>query len=191
MNGMLIWEMLAVALAVAYLALAIRQNIWCWAAAAGSTLIYLFLMFQARLYMESGLQVFYLLMAAYGWWQWRERPETGNELAVSTWSWQKHLTAVVTVLLLMMVSGWLLSKYSDAAMPHLDSFTTWGAVVATYMVTRKILENWIYWFVIDSVSIYLFVSRELYLTALLFAAYLVMIVVGYRSWRESMRVDKP
>ena len=71
-------------------------------------------------------------------------------------------------------------------MPFLDSFTTWGAVIATYMVARKILENWLYWFVIDAVSIGLYLSRDLYFTAALFAGYLVMIVIGYRSWRASM-----
>ena len=86
----------------------------------------------------------------------------------------------------MFISGELLTRYSNAALPFLDSLTTWGAVVTTYMVTRKILENWIYWFVIDAVSIGLYLSRDLYFTAALFTAYLLMIVVGYRSWRASM-----
>jgi nicotinamide mononucleotide transporter len=90
------------------------------------------------------------------------------------------------VLLLVIVSGELLTRYSNAALPFLDSLTTWGAVVATFMVTRKILENWIYWFVIDAVSIALYISRDLFFTAALFTAYLVMIVIGYRSWRASM-----
>ena len=79
------WEVLAVVLAVAYLLLAIRQNIWCWAAAAVSTSLYLYIMYEARLYMESALQLFYLAMAAYGWWQWRSGGEGGAELRVSTW----------------------------------------------------------------------------------------------------------
>jgi nicotinamide mononucleotide transporter len=182
-----LWEILAVVLAIAYLWLAIKQNIWCWAAAAGSTLIYLFLMYQASLYMESALQVFYLVMAVYGWSQWRVKVESQGDLAVSTWPFRNHLIAISLVLVLVFASGGLLTTYSSAALPHLDSFTTWGAVIATFMVTRKILENWIYWFVIDAVSVYLFISRDLYLTALLFSAYLVMIVIGYRSWRASMR----
>jgi nicotinamide mononucleotide transporter len=180
------WEVLAVVLAVVYLVLAIRQNIWCWAAAAVSTLLYLFIMFQARLYMESALQVFYLLMAAYGWHQWRHGGAAGDELRVSTWPIRFHLLAGVSVMLLVLVSGELLSRYSQAALPFLDSFTTWGAMVATFMVARKVLENWIYWFVIDGVSIGLYFSRELYFTAALFTLYLFMIVIGYRSWRASM-----
>jgi len=135
------WEVLAVILAVAYLVLAIKQNIWCWAAAAVSTLLYLFIMFQSRLYMESLLQLFYLAMAAYGWYSWRHPPRGEGELPVTTWPWRWHVLAIGSVLLLVFVSGDLLSRYSDAALPHLDSFTTWGAMVATFMVARKVLEN--------------------------------------------------
>ena len=180
------WEILAVVLAIAYLVLAIRQNIWCWAAAAVSTLLYLYIMYAANLYMESALQLFYLAMAAYGWRQWTHGGKGGSELAVTTWPLRFHLVAIASVILLVVISGELLTRYSDAALPFLDSLTTWGAVVATYMVARKVLENWIYWFVIDSVSIWLYLSRELYFTAGLFAVYLVMIVIGYRSWKASM-----
>lgn len=179
-------ELLAVALAVLYLMLAIRQNIWCWAAAAVSTAIYLFIMYEAKLYMESALQIFYLGMAAFGWYEWRFGGKEHKGLRVSTWHWKYHLAAIGLVLLLVAVSGELLTRYSNAALPFADSFTTWAAVVATFMVARKILENWIYWFVIDAVSVYLYLSRELYFTAALFVAYLVMIVFGYRSWRRSM-----
>ncbi len=186
-----VWETVAVVLAVAYLVLAIRQNIWCWAAAFASTAIYLVLMYQALLYMESALQVFYLGMAVYGWYQWRHGPGRERTLPVSRWRVTQHVVAVVGIFLAMLISGWLLSKFSTAALPYLDSFTTWGAVVATFMVARKVLENWLYWFAIDSVSIYLYINRELYLTALLFAGYLVLIVIGYLSWRKDLKEVQP
>jgi nicotinamide mononucleotide transporter len=85
-----------------------------------------------------------------------------------------------------MGSGYLLTGYTDAALPYLDSFTTWGAIITTWMVARKVLQNWHYWFVIDSVSVYLYMSRGLVLTALLFCVYLLLIILGYRAWRQSM-----
>ncbi|MBT8041259.1 MAG: nicotinamide mononucleotide transporter [Xanthomonadales bacterium] len=179
-------ELAAVALAVLYLLLAIRQNIWCWAAAAVSTTLYLFIMYAARLYAEAALQIFYLAMAVYGWYQWRRGGANHHGVEVSTWPMRKHVVAVLVVFTLVLVSGGLLQRFSDAALPFADAFTTWGAVVATWMVARKILENWVYWFVIDAVSVYLYVSRELYFTSVLFVAYLVMIVFGYRSWKRSM-----
>lgn len=181
------WEAVAVLLLIAYLVLAIRQNIWCWAAAFAGTCIYLVLMYQARLYMESALQVFYLAMAVYGWYHWRHGAGEGHELRVTTWTAAQHLGAGAAILTLSVASGAALEAYSDAALPYLDSFTTWAAIVTTWMVARKILENWLYWFVIDSVSIYLYVSRELYLTALLFALYLVLVVFGYLAWRRELR----
>ena len=184
-----VWEALAVVLAIAYLLLAIRQNIWCWAAALLSTCIYLVLFFGARLYMESALQIFYAVMAVYGWSQWRGGDPKGNKLRVSRWPWTRHALAIGAILVLSTGSGRLLMQYSNAAIPYLDSFTTWASIVTTYMVARKILENWFYWFVIDSASIYLYLDRELYLTALLFCIYLVLIVVGFVEWQKSHRRD--
>lgn len=180
------WEALAVALAVAYLLLAIRQNAWCWAAAAVSTSLYLFIMYDSKLYMQSLLQLYYLAMAAYGWYHWRHPPTADGELPVTTWPLRYHGLAIGAVLLLVLVSALLLQRYSDGALPYLDAFTAWGAVITTFMVARKVLENWLYWFVIDGVSIGLYLDRELYFTAALFAFYLVMVVIGYRSWRASM-----
>lgn len=181
------WELPAVGLAVAYLVLAIRQNIWCWAAAAVSAMLFLYVMYQAGLYMQSALQLFYLAMAAYGWHQWRRGGAGGSALAVSTWHLRHHLLAIGGVLLLTAISGGLLSRFTASALPYLDALATWGAVVTTFMVARKILENWVYWFVIDSVSIGLYLTRELYFTAALFVIYLVLVVIGYRSWRASLR----
>ena len=183
------WEAAALALAIAYLVLAIRQNIACWPAALASTSIYVLLMYQAGLYMESALQLFYIAMAVYGWIHWRRGEGPDHPLAVTRRPLSWHALAIAVVLVITLLSGWLLTRHTDAALPYLDSFTTWGAIVATWMVARKILENWYYWFVIDSVSIYLYVSRGLFLTALLFALYLVLIVIGYRTWRRSMQPD--
>jgi nicotinamide mononucleotide transporter len=181
------WEALAVLLAVAYLLLAIRQNPWCWPAAILSSGLYIGLMYGARLYMESGLQVFYIAVALYGWRAWRRSGRgSPSGLAVHTWSLRHHASAGLAIAGLTAASGWLLSTYTGAAFPYLDSFTTWGALLATWMVARKVLENWLYWLVIDSVSLGLYLNRGLYLTAGLFAVYLVLIVLGYRTWRRDM-----
>jgi nicotinamide mononucleotide transporter len=180
------WEIAAVVLAVAYLVLAVRQNILCWPAALASAGIYVGLMYTAGLYMESALQLFYIAMALYGWWHWHRGTADGSELRVSTWPVGHHVKALTAIAILTVASGRLLAVYTDAALVYADSFTTWAAIITTWMVARKVLENWYYWFVIDSVSVYLYVSRGLMLTALLFCIYLVLIVIGYRSWRRSM-----
>ena len=178
-------EITAVVFAFLYLALAIKQNIVCWSAWILSSCLYTYVMYSAGLYMEALLQIFYVCMGIYGWHQWLNKNSTEQELPVLTWEPIKHVGAVTLIFVLAYASGLLLEKYTAAALPFLDALTTWGAIVTTYMVANKILEYWIYWFVIDSISIYLFISRELYFTALLFFVYLFMIVIGYRAWKQS------
>ena len=176
-------EFLAVVFAVLYLVLAVKQNIKCWVAWIISSCLYLVVMYEANLYMEASLQVFYIIMGFYGWSQW-SKSQTKEELIVKTWNLYNHSVAIFLIFLLSFGSGLFLKQYTSAALPFLDALTSWGAIVTTYMVAKKLLENWIYWFVIDSISVYLFLSRELYLTAFLFLIYLFIIVFGYRSWNE-------
>ena len=179
-------EITAMALAILYLLLAVKQDIRCWAAWILSSCLYLYVMYTAGLYMEAFLQIFYIVMGIYGWAQWSKK-QGDESLLVLTWKPSKHVVAVLLIITLAFFSGSLLEKYTNAALPFLDALTTWGAIVTTYMVAKKILENWIYWFVIDAISIYLFISRELYFTAFLFFAYLIIIVIGYRSWHQIRR----
>jgi len=181
------WELVAVVLALAYLILAMQQRIECWYAALVSTGIYMFLFWEVNLLMESVLQIYYLLMAVYGWYQWRVADRSQTSTPIQCWSAVQHGCALLVVLVLTLISGYLLQLNSNAAWPYVDSFTTWGSVLTTYMVTKKVLENWLYWLLIDSVSIVLYVDRELYLTALLFAFYLVIVCFGYINWRRSFR----
>ena len=180
-------ELAAVIFAVAYLVLAVRENSLCWYAAGISTLIFLFIFWNVKLYMESGLQIYYLAMAFYGWYQWRGAQTETVSLRVSKWRAKQHVVALALIAALTFVSGSVLNSGTDANMPYLDSFTTWASVVTTFMVARKILENWLYWLVIDSVSIYLYLDRELYFTSLLFAIYIVIIFFGWFAWNRSYR----
>ena len=133
-------------------------------------------------------------MAVYGWYQWRQPTDQSATLPISTWSLKKHVVVIAATGCYcgdVRVSSE--TTNTEAALPYVDAFTTWYAVVTTYMVTKKILENWGYWFVIDSVSVYLYYSRGLYLTALLFIAYLVIIVFGYLKWKKEydQQMSKP
>ena len=186
MRAMWPWEAIAVVLAIIYLLLAIRQNIFCWVAAFGSTMIYLVLMFRVGLYMESALQLFYIAMAIYGWYCWRGGSAAGQVLQVENWPLAYNILPLVLIAVATGGSGMALDIYTDAQLPYLDSFTTWGAIVSTWMVAKKIIQNWHYWFVIDSVSIYLYASRGLWLTVMLFTFYLVLIVIGLRAWRKCL-----
>lgn len=176
-------ELTAVVLALAYVVLAIRENRLCWAAALVSSGLYTLIFWRAALLMESALQVFYAVMAVYGWLHWGSG-STATTLAIRRWSTQQHLLALGAILLISTASGTLLHYYTRAALPWLDSLTTVAALVATWMVTQKVLENWLYWIVIDAVSIYLYLSRDLHLTAGLFLGYTLLAWAGWQTWRQ-------
>jgi len=182
-------EVVAVLAAVLYLLLAIRENIWCWLFAGISTAIYVYLFVVARLYMESALNVFYFAMAVYGWRVWYFGRTAEHELPVSVWAPRIHAFAIAAILAASAASGYLLSVSSNAAFPYIDSLTTWSAIWATFLVARKVLENWWYWLLIDAASVFIYWSRDLQLTSLLFVVYVIMIPFGLirwtRSWREA------
>ena len=181
-------EIFAVIFAITYLILAVRQNILCWYAAFLSTAIYTFLYWDVSLYMESILNVYYLLMAIYGWANWNNKKDQ-IDLPIIEWSINKHFISILIILFFTLVSGFLLNN-TEAARPYLDSFTTWGSVFTTYMVTQKILSNWLYWFVINGVGIFLNIDKDLYLTALLLLSYQVISILGFINWRKSYYEQK-
>jgi nicotinamide mononucleotide transporter len=179
-------EILGVILAVAYLLLAAKENIWCWLCAFISSAIYVYLFWQVGLLMESMLNVFYISMALAGWLQWRYGVDKHEGLSIKTLRAWQHGLILLLILLLAWLNGWYMQNYTAAAWPYVDSFTTWASILTTFMVIYKILENWIYWFVIDALSIYLYLDRGLYLTVLLFLIYLVIVVFGFISWRNRL-----
>ena len=178
-------ETIAVVLALAYVLLAMRQSRLCWVAAFTSALLYLVIFAEVKLYMEAGLQIVYAAKSVVGWIFWG-KDKTADTLPVTSRPWQFHTTALLGILIGTWVSGSLLSAYTDAARPFVDAGTTVSAVVCTWMVTRKILENWLYWIVINAVSVWLFTDRGLSLTSGLFALYIVLSVAGYLSWRRTL-----
>lgn len=188
--AMAIQEVIAVSFAVLYLVLAIRQNIWCWFCAGISTAMFIYLYLDASLYMESVLNAFYLGMAIYGWYQWRSAGLESGSLPVSVWPLRRHLLAITAILFLTALTGSLLSAFTQAAFPYIDSATTFAAMWATYLVAKKVLENWWYWLVIDVVSVFVFWSRDLELTAVLFVFYVGLIPLGIISWSRSYQADR-
>jgi len=177
------WETIAVVLALLYLVLAVKQHISCWLAAFVSSLIYTFLYWDVGLFMFSLLNIFYVLMAIYGWCSWLGYFSNNDHLPVKRWSLQQHLIAITIILAATYAVGSFLKAHSNV--PYIDAFITFGAVVTTYMVSRKVLENWVYWLVINSFAIYLNIDKGFHQTALLYVIYHVLSVIGFISWRRS------
>jgi len=178
-------------LAIAYLLLAIKQNLWCWIAAFFSTLIYSIIFFDVSLLMDSALNVYYLIMAVYGWYIWKYGGKLKKEeLEVSSYGLNKNIKIIALLSLVSVVLGFVMANYTSADFAYVDSFTTVFAVFSTYMLAQKILENWIYWIVIDFISIYIYIQKGLNLTAVLFAIYTVLAFVAYKKWKEEYETSR-
>ena len=176
-------ESCAVALALAYVLLAVYQHRWCWIAAILSALLYIMIFWQVQLYLEAILQCFYIGMAVYGWFAWRQSLAI-SERPITTWPWHYHAGACALVLALTLLLGSMMMHWTDAAAPFIDAATTISALLATWLVAQKILENWLYLIVIYIASVWLYLSRDLSLTAALFIGYVILAAFGYRTWRS-------
>jgi nicotinamide mononucleotide transporter len=124
-------------------------------------------------------------MAAYGYYNWTKL----EKVSVNQWSVRSHLLLILFGAIFTFLMGFYFSTYTSAKMPIIDSFTTVFSIIATYLVTKKVLENWLYWIVIDVVSIYLYFGRDLHLTSLLFLVYTVIAIFGYFSWIKKVKIN--
>lgn len=114
---------------------------------------------------------------------------TNPSNTIVSWSLEKHLQCIAVLGVISLVIGYLMANFTPTHFPYVDSATTVFAIFATYLVTQKVLENWLYWFVIDLVSIYLYIEKGLIPTAGLFVVYVVIVIFGYFSWRNRLHVD--
>ena len=172
-------EWLAVAAGVVYILLIMRRNRWGWLAGGISSLILAALAARSHLPMQALLQLSYVAAAVYGWWSWAAETQAQR---VSTWHWRGHAVALAVCVAVSLGLARLLAGEGYSAFPFTDSLVACAGLFATWLVARVYLENWLYWIAIDTVSIFLFLSQGLVVAATLFAMYLVICVLGLRSW---------
>ena len=177
-------EFVAVICAVLYLVLVVRENIWCWFFVFFSTALFIYLFHKGALFSESLLNVYYLVMAVYGWRQWVNKVDK-SEVKIHFWSNKIHFIIAIGTLILTPIVGYYMASIG-AAFPYLDAFVAILSVVATVMVTKKVFENWYYWLLIDTLSIYIFWQKQYYFVAALYVVYIILIFVGIKAWKKTL-----
>lgn len=172
--------------AMVYVILAAIENVWCWLFGILSSAFSVYLCFAGHLFLESGLNVFYVVIGIYGWYQWLYGSKEKTEAAIFSYSFQKNLYLTGIGILIWAPVGLIAQKYSTQVMPFMDAFITAFSIIATWMTAKKIIENWLYWVMIDGLAVILYAYRGFYLISLLYIIYTIIALAGYFSWRKKL-----
>lgn len=168
--------------------LAAKNNIYSWPIAIISVVIYIFIFFESKLYADMGLQFYFFIMNIYGWYYWsknRNNPEASRPVANIT---QKEiLISIISIIVFTFLLGQFLHKNTDAALPYIDSFCTACSLVAQIFLARKVMQNWLIWIFVDIIYVGMYISKDLYATAVMYALYVYIASVGYLDWRKIYR----
>ncbi|MDP9191194.1 MAG: nicotinamide riboside transporter PnuC [Acidobacteriota bacterium] len=180
------FELVAAVITLVSIWLATRQNLWYYPTGIVALAMYTWLFFQAKLYAESLLQIICLVLMIYGWYEWLHGGAHRTELPVTKtprWAWT---AGVISGLIGSAIVIWIQLRYTDNPAPYVDSSLLVWSLVAQWMTARKWLENWILWIVINTVSVPLYVTRDLWITAILYIGLWILAIFGYRAWRRSL-----
>lgn len=173
-------EWVGVVTSIVYVILAAYSNIFCWVFGFISSAIYVYLAFAGNLFIDSGLQVFYVVMSVYGYITWsKSKNGTGKIFMRSA---KFHVFALVIGSVSSFVLGFVFDHYTVQASPYLDATIAVFSLIATFMSAHRVLENWIYWIVVDAFAIFLFASRDYAMTAVLYLIFTLMAVYGLWKW---------
>ncbi|MCK5105615.1 MAG: nicotinamide mononucleotide transporter [Cyclobacteriaceae bacterium] len=188
------FELFASGLGFVAIFLQIRQNVWYWLVSIIMVSMYIYIYIDAKLYADMSLQVYFLVISFYGWYMWlfgNKQNHQRSELKVS--SATKKMIGILTLItiFLFFFIAWILITFTNSDLPYWDSFTTALSFVATWMLARKILENWLIWILVDAVSIGIYIYKDLYPTAVLFLFLTVLAFVGYARWKKDLNQTVP
>lgn len=184
-------ELFGVVSTIVYLTLSIRQSIWLWPLGALSSGLYIAVYFVNKFYADMGLQVYYLIISIYGFIAWKmHKEQKGEELRICSPTSKQWIMLSLATIAIFIFLHWLLSTFTDSPIPTGDAVTTALAITATWMLTRKMIEQWLIFIVADGVSAVLYSTKEMYLTTGLYVIYTIMAIAGYVKWRKARGIVK-
>ena len=181
-------EVLGAILGILYIFLSIRQKILTWPTGLLSSAIYVYVFFKSKFYADMGLQVYYVGISLYGWYYWLKggKKENTDYVPVRKTGVRTILILIPITIIIYAVILYILLNFTDSPVPYMDSLTTALSIVATWMLARKMIEQWLIWIFVDLVSTGLYIYKGLWATTVLFIVYTVMAVVGYIEWKKDL-----
>ena len=168
-----------------------RENIWSWPLGVLNALLYIVVFARAGLYSDTGLQVVYFVLSFYGWWHWLRGGPQHASVVVTRTSAKLALTLAGLGIVCWMLVFTITSRIPGSKLPLLDAALAVSSLIAQWMMTRKLLENWAIWIVLDVVYVGVFLVRDLRLTALLYAVFLILAIIGHLEWKRSYERTSP
>jgi len=180
-------EVFGVISGLLFLYFEIKENYLMWPLGLITSALYFVIFFKSKFYADMSLQIYYVAISLYGWYFWTRAGKTDKkeDVPISKLNLKQAIMYLVISTILFVLYANILVKYTDSPLPYWDSFTTALSIVATFMLTRKIIEQWLIWVVIDAVSLGLYIYKGLYPTAILFTVYTLLAIVGYLQWKKS------
>lgn len=178
-------EYAGVAFGIIYVLLASRSNIWCWLAGIISSAIYIYINVTHQLFQDAILQTYYVVAGFYGWWLWSKKGNAEEVITINSLSLQQNLKLIFFGVLLVPVFGFAFAKLGNS-LSYFDSAVTIFSFIATWMTAKKILENWLFWIVIDLVAAVMYFIKHLELTSALYVFFAVIAAYGYFEWKKTM-----
>ncbi len=180
-------EVAATIAGLASVTFTVRQSVWCWPTGLVMVALYAWVFFHAKLYADVGLQIVYVFLQIYGWWSWTRGGAGRTSLPVRRVRRREAAGWTLAAAVAWIALVWLLVAHTDARAPHVDAAQTVLSLVATWLMAKKVLESWLLWIAVDVLSIGMYLSRDLHLTAGLYAVFLVLATLGWMAWSRSWK----
>ena len=179
-------EIIGVITGLLCVGLAAMNNIWNWPIAIVSVGIYIFIFFDSHLYADMGLQFYFMGMNIYGWYFWSHKPADEKKTPVQLITRKEIMLSVIAIIVFTFFLGTVL-KYTPASYPYIDSFCTACSLVGQVFLARKVLENWLIWIFVDIIYVGVYIFKHLDLTAIMYAIYVIIALLGYLDWKKDYK----
>ena len=179
-------EIVGVITGLLCVALAAMNKIWNWPIAIVSVGVYIFIFFDSHLYADMGLQFYFMGMNIYGWYFWSHKPATEKKTPVLLITRKEIILSVIAIVIFTFFLGTVL-KYTPASYPYIDSFCTACSLVGQVFLARKVLENWLIWIFVDIIYVGVYIFKHLELTAVMYAVYIIIALLGYLDWKKDYK----
>lgn len=167
----------------------VRQNIWCWPTGLVQVVLYIFVFYEAKLYSDLILQFVYIVLQFYGWYYWLHGDKQKTSLAVTRLP--RRVVVFWAMAGICITGGWgyLMDKYSDAAVPYWDGFIAVVSLIAQWLLAKKKLESWMFWIAVDIVAIGVYFYKQLYFTTGLYIIFLFLAIIGFLEWHKAFKAS--